>query len=65
MGDLLWETNYDFTFRVRDKNAADVNLNSKASTINILAKKWIVRVARVSSSFVPKKVYHSKDKIWN
>lgn len=55
MGDLLWETNYDFSFRVRDKNAADVKLNSKASTINILAKKWIVRVARVSSSFVPNK----------
>lgn len=44
------------------KKAADVNLNNKVSTINILARKWIVRGSHVSFSFVPKKLYQSKDK---
>lgn len=36
------------------KKAADVKLNNKVSTINILARKWIVRGSHVSFSFVPK-----------
>lgn len=44
------------------KKAADVKLNNKVSTINILARKWIVRGSHVSFSSVPKKLYQSKDK---
>lgn len=44
------------------KKAADVKLNNKVSTINILARKWIVGGLHVSFSFVPKKLYQSKDK---
>lgn len=44
------------------KKAADVKLNNKVSTINILARKWIVGGSHVSFSFVPKKFYQSKDK---
>lgn len=64
---MIWVTLYEkqtviLLLGYGTKKAADVKLNNKVSTINILARKWIVRGSHVSFSFVPKKPYQSKDK---
>lgn len=56
---MIWVTLYEKQTMILlsgygTKKAADVKLNNKVSTINILARKWIVRGSHVSFSFVPK-----------